>query len=72
MMTTHPDHDMPRTTIARCDSDDLCVTPGESRKVNVYYDRGEPVLYVCKGCARRGRKLRRAKGFPQPVRTKSV
>jgi hypothetical protein len=50
---------MPRTTIARCDSDDLCVTPGESRKVNVYYDRGNPVLYVCKGCARRDSKVRK-------------
>ena len=62
MMTTHPDYDMPRTTFDRCDSDDRCVTPGQRRKVNVYYHYGVPVLYVCKGCARRKNKLRRAKG----------
>ena len=60
MTTTHPDHDMPRTTFDRCDSDDRCVTPGQRRKVNVYYHYGVPVLYVCKGCARRDAKLRRA------------
>ena len=59
MTTTHPDHDMPRTTIARCDSDDHCLTPGQRRKVNVYYDRGNPVLYVCKGCARKAAKVRK-------------
>ena len=50
---------MPRTTIARCDSDDHCLTPGQRRKVNVYYDRGNPVLYVCKGCTRKAAKVRK-------------
>ncbi len=59
-MTTHPDHDMPRTTIAVCDSDDRCVTPGQRRKVNVHYHYGVPVLYVCKGCARQAAKNARA------------
>jgi len=52
---------MPRTTLAVCDSDDYCLTPGQRRKVNVYYDRGNPVLYVCKGCARQARKANHAK-----------
>ena len=48
-----------RVTIDVCDSDDLCVTPGQRRKVNVYFDRGQPVLHVCKGCTRKSNKLRR-------------
>lgn len=42
--------------ISTCDSDEYCVTPGQVRKVNVYYDRGAPVLHICKGCARSFRK----------------
>jgi MinD superfamily P-loop ATPase len=61
-MTTTHQNDMPRITHARCDSDDFCVTPGQKRKVNVYYDHKQPVLYVCKGCARRTNKLRRERG----------
>jgi hypothetical protein len=52
---------MPRTTLAVCDSDDYCLTPGQRRKVNVHYHREQPVLYVCKGCARQARKANHAK-----------
>ena len=51
----HPDDLSPRVTIGTCDSDDYCVTPGQRRKVNVYYHMGVPVLHVCKGCERRER-----------------
>ena len=49
-----------RTTVATCDSEEYCVTPGQRRKVNVYFDHGQPVLYVCKGCARAASKKARA------------
>jgi hypothetical protein len=52
-------HPSDRVTISTCDSDEYCVTPGQRRKVNVYFDRGQPVLHVCKGCARKSNKLRR-------------
>ena len=52
-------HPADRVAISTCDSDDYCVTPGQRRKVNVYFDRGQPVLHVCKGCPRKGNKMRR-------------
>jgi hypothetical protein len=52
-------HPADRVAISTCDSDDYCVTPGQRRKVNVYFDRGQPVLHVCKGCTRKGNKMRR-------------
>ena len=51
----HPDDLSPRVTIGTCDSVDYSGTPGERRKVNVYYHMGVPVLHVCKGCERRDR-----------------
>ena len=51
----HPEDLSPRVTIGTCDSADYCVTPGQRRKVNVYYHMGVPVLHVCKGCERRER-----------------
>jgi len=54
-------HPSERTTVAVCDSDEYCVTPGRRRKVNVCYDRGVPVLYICKGCARHASKAVRAR-----------
>ena len=52
-------HPADRVAISTCDSDDYCVTPGQRRKVNVYFDHGQPVLHVCKGCTRKGNKMRR-------------
>jgi len=57
-------HPSDRVTIGTCDSDEYCVTPGQDRKVNVYFDRDGmgflvPVLHVCKGCARRASKAAR-------------
>ncbi len=49
-------HPADRVAVSTCDSDEYCVTPGQVRKVNVYFDRGVPVLHVCKGCARSFRK----------------
>ena len=59
-------HPSERTTVAVCDSDEYCVTPGRRRKVNVCYDRDGmgflvPVLYICKGCARHASKASRAR-----------
>lgn len=55
-------HPADRVAISTCDSDEYCVTPGQRRKVNVYFDRGVPVLHVCKGCARKGNKMRQGDG----------
>jgi len=55
-----------RTETGVCDSDHRCVTPGQRRKLNVHFHRDgmgwlQPVLAICKGCARRANKSRRAK-----------
>ena len=54
-------HPSERTEIGICDSEDHCVTPGQRRKLNVHFSRDamgwyQPVLAICKGCARRARK----------------
>jgi len=61
-----PIHPSERVEMGVCDSDDRCVTPGQRRKLNVYWAQAAtgywaPVLATCKGCTRRGRKLYRAK-----------
>jgi hypothetical protein len=72
MMNQTPIHPSERVEIGVCDSDDRCVTPGQRRKLNVYWAQSAtgywaPVLATCKGCARKARKARRAQ-----VRSKSA
>ena len=62
-----PDHIHPSDLVefGVCDSESYCVTPGRARKLNVHWSQAAtgywaPVLAICKGCARRARKL--AKG----------
>jgi len=63
-MMSHDDiHPSERVEIGVCDSDDFCVTPGQRRKLNVHFAHDamgclQPVLAVCKGCARRANKAR--------------
>jgi len=62
---THDDiHPSERTETGVCDSDSHCVTPGQRRKLNVHFHRDamgwlQPVLAICKGCARRAAKKAR-------------
>ena len=64
---THDESDpTERTETGVCDSDHRCVTPGQRRKLNVHFHRDgmgwlQPVLAICKGCARRANKRHRAK-----------
>ena len=56
-------HPSERVAIDVCDADDLCVTPGQRRKVNVYFDRGEPVLQLREVEAHLFRTLDRQEGL---------
>ena len=64
-MTTHDNiHPSEYVETGVCENDDFCVTPGQSRKLNVHWAQSAvgymaPVMATCKGCARCTRKLRR-------------
>ena len=68
----HEIHPSERITLGVCDSDEYCVTPGQRRKVNIYFDHGVPVLHICKGCARKASKSARALYSPASVPTVRV
>jgi hypothetical protein len=69
---THDDiHPSERVEIGICDAGSLCVTPGQRRKCNVHWAQAAtgywaPVMSICKGCARKGRKMTR-ENPPVPV-----